>query len=113
MSSAAEGMGLSAAARIAVALRSGVAHPAADLLRHALGLALCELGDLQARGILGARRQGRLARALELGERRRRLDLAQPVGLADERLALAPAQLAGAEEQEAEQRQGGCADLRV
>src|SRR3954447_10315860 len=92
-------------------------HPAADLLGHALGVLLGDaLGAHPGRARRGhlARQRGHARRApgLEVGQRGRRLDLAQPRRLA-ERLALAALEVAHDEEQEDEQAQADGAVLGV
>src|SRR3954447_19374972 len=92
-------------------------HPGADLLGHALGVLLGDaLGAHPGRARRGhlARQRGRARRApaREVGQRGRRLDLAQPRRLA-ERLALAALEVAHDEEQEGEQPQAGGAVLGI
>src|SRR4051794_1546360 len=99
--------GISAGGMTAVGIRSStdlvLLHPGADLLGDALGVLL---GDVLRADAHRARRRhvarhgghARGAAGLEVGQRRRRLDLGQPRRL-PERLALALAQLAEHEEQ--------------
>src|SRR6185312_17220089 len=78
------------------------------LLGDAVGVTRDEVLDLQARGLLGRAQRAHLRRvvvALELGERARRRDLAQPRRLAGERLRLAALELACDEDEEAERRE--------
>src|SRR5262245_45134352 len=106
-----------AAGSMSEAIALVLLHPGADLLGDALGVVVGDaLGAQERRGRAGHRagdggHAGRAA-GLEVGERRRRLDLAQPRRLA-ERLALALLEVAHDEEEEAEEAEADGAVLRV